>query len=214
MAEAFLYCWTDNKSNMLYIGAHKGSPNDGYVCSSNLMLEQYNIRSKDFSRQIIAEGTWDDIFKLEGKILLALNVKEDDSFYNMHNGSGDFRNKFVTREARKKISESKKGKPGPNKGKKFGTCWNKGKTNIYSEETIEKLRQAGYKQKGFWTGKKLPEHVTENLRNINKENMNAAKAISTPYGIFPSLISASRELNMSKWKVSKLVKENQDWRKI
>ena len=76
------------------------------------------------------------------------------------------------------------------------------------------MRQAGYKQKGFWTGKKLPEHVTENLRNINKENMNAAKAISTPYGIFPSLISASRELNMSKWKVSKLVKENQDWRKI
>lgn len=73
MAEAFLYCWTDNKSNMLYIGAHKGSPNDGYVCSSKLMLEQYNIRSKDFSRQIIAEGTAKDIFNLENIILRKLN---------------------------------------------------------------------------------------------------------------------------------------------
>ena len=108
MAEAFLYCWTDNKTNMLYIGVHKGSPNDGYVCSSKYMMEEYNIRPNNFSRQIIAEGTWDDIFKLEGKILLALNVKEDDSFYNMHNGSGDFRNKFVTREARKKLVNLKK----------------------------------------------------------------------------------------------------------
>jgi hypothetical protein len=54
--EAFIYRWTDHKKNMFYVGSHKGPKDDGYVCSSKLMLEQYKERPKDFSRHIIAEG--------------------------------------------------------------------------------------------------------------------------------------------------------------
>ena len=82
MVEAFVYCWTDVKTNKLYIGSHKGTVNDGYVCSSKLMLQEYTKRPQDFTRQIVAEGN-------------------DDLFYNQHNGFGTYLND----EVKKKIGE-------------------------------------------------------------------------------------------------------------
>ena len=38
MKEAFVYCWTDHKTNKLYVGVHKGSINDGYICSSKYTI--------------------------------------------------------------------------------------------------------------------------------------------------------------------------------
>jgi hypothetical protein len=32
--DSFVYCWTDHKTGMLYVGSHKGTIDDGYVCSS------------------------------------------------------------------------------------------------------------------------------------------------------------------------------------
>ena len=54
---AFLYKWTDHERNMFYVGAHKGHPDDGYVCSSKYMLEEYKERPEDFSREILLIGT-------------------------------------------------------------------------------------------------------------------------------------------------------------
>lgn len=48
--EAFVYCWTDHKNNMLYVGSHKGTPDDRYVCSSKYMLDQYKVRQQDFTK--------------------------------------------------------------------------------------------------------------------------------------------------------------------
>lgn len=110
MTEGFVYCWTDLKTDMLYVGVHKGSLNDGYVCSSKWMLEEYSERPKDFSRQIIAEGLYEDMRALEESILKSLNAKKDKRFYNMHNGNGNFFLKAHTRESRKKISEGNKGR--------------------------------------------------------------------------------------------------------
>ena len=31
MAQGFVYQWTDHKTNKLYIGSHKGDPDDGYI---------------------------------------------------------------------------------------------------------------------------------------------------------------------------------------
>ena len=39
--ESFVYCWTDTKRNMLYVGKHKGDINDGYICSSKYFLSEY-----------------------------------------------------------------------------------------------------------------------------------------------------------------------------
>ena len=69
MAEAFVYCWTDMKTSKLYVGWHKGSVDDGYVCSSKPMLEEYYMRPNDFKRQIIASGLSNDMIALESAIL-------------------------------------------------------------------------------------------------------------------------------------------------
>lgn len=106
---SFVYCWTDHKKEKLYVGSHKGTIDDGYICSSKLMLEQYNVRQDDFTRQIIAEGTWDDCRKLESKILQSVNAKNNPDYYNYHNNSPEFRNKGHTEETRKKISLSSRG---------------------------------------------------------------------------------------------------------
>lgn len=120
MYEAFVYCWTDNKTGMLYIGSHKGAIDDGYVCSSKTMLHEYYKRPEDFTRQIIAEGSHEDIFTLEYKILQSLDVRNDKLFYNQHNGNGDFRNKFHTEESKQKISKNRKNKCCGKEHKNYG----------------------------------------------------------------------------------------------
>lgn len=41
MSDSFVYCWHDDQRDMRYIGVHKGSQDDGYICSSKLMLQEY-----------------------------------------------------------------------------------------------------------------------------------------------------------------------------
>lgn len=88
--EAFVYCWTDHQTNKLYVGSHKGTTDDGYVCSSKHMMKEYKKRPADFTRQIIAEGKLEDIRVLEGKILKASNARLDEQFYNKHDNDGLF----------------------------------------------------------------------------------------------------------------------------
>lgn len=88
MKEAFVYCWTDKLTNRLYVGSHKGTRDDGYICSSKWMLEEYNKRPEDFSRQIIADGDEPDIRRLEARILQSANAAYDDGYYNKHMNDG------------------------------------------------------------------------------------------------------------------------------
>lgn len=108
--EAFVYCWTDRKTNMLYVGSHKGSTDDGYICSSKYMLVEYNKRPEDFSRQIIAEGSLSDIRKLEAKILQSVNAALNEQFYNRHNCDEKFYLKNHTEVSKRKIAEKHKGR--------------------------------------------------------------------------------------------------------
>lgn len=41
MMNAFVYCWTDYGNKKLYVGVHKGTQDDKYVCSSKVMLQEY-----------------------------------------------------------------------------------------------------------------------------------------------------------------------------
>jgi hypothetical protein len=111
--EAFVYCWTDHKTNKLYVGSHKGSTNDGYICSSKLMLEEYKKRPEDFTRQIIAQGSFTDIRNLESAILKSINVKLDEQFYNQHNSDGKFYLKGHTQKSKDAIGKAHKGKKSP-----------------------------------------------------------------------------------------------------
>lgn len=163
--EAFVYCWTDIKTNKLYVGWHKGSTDDGYICSSKLMLEEYNKRPNDFKREIIATGIAKDMVALESAILKAEKVTQNENYYNMHMSDGFYRLSSHTEETKKKISNTKKqarfkhsdktkeiisrknkgrllGKKNPNYG---GTSGMLGKT--HSEETKMKMRAAVAKRK-------------------------------------------------------------------
>lgn len=146
MSEAFLYCWTDHATRKLYVGIHKGKPDDGYVCSSKVMLEEYGKRPNVFTRQIIAEGAYDDIRVLERVILSSIDAKNDAQFYNQQNGNGDFYLKQHTDKSKRIIGEKNRakltGRPKPDGfGEKISKAikgripWNKGKSlGPYSDE--------------------------------------------------------------------------------
>jgi hypothetical protein len=101
--EAFVYCWTDIVKEKLYVGYHKGTPDDGYVCSSKTMLLEYNQRPKDFVRQIIATGTHEDMVAFETTLLKSIDARNDDGFYNQHNGDGNFYLSQHTEETKEKL---------------------------------------------------------------------------------------------------------------
>lgn len=166
MKEAFVYKWYDGLKNMYYIGVHKGDPNDGYICSSKLVLEQYNIRPYDFNRTILKYGTLDEMLEYETALLKFVNAKENLNFYNQHNGDGKFINKGNDLQTRKKISESlkkyvkteehRKNLGASRKGK---TPWNKGIP--CSNEQKKKLSE-------FNTGKTLTMEHRQKISMANK----------------------------------------------
>lgn len=139
MAEAFVYCWTDHKTNKLYIGSHKGDPDDGYICSSKYMMEQYENRPSDFTRQIIATGTLSDVRSLESAILKAENAARNPLYYNQHNADEKFYNAGyrLSKEHREKLSDMFA-------GREVSETWKKNISNglkghKVSEETRQKI---------------------------------------------------------------------------
>ena len=49
----FVYIWRDRKHKRYYIGAHWGTEDDGYICSSTWMMNAYKRRPQDFKRRIL-----------------------------------------------------------------------------------------------------------------------------------------------------------------
>jgi|LakMenE01Jun11ns_1017448.scaffolds.fasta_scaffold9636150_2 hypothetical protein len=195
MTEAFVYCWTDKKNNMLYVGSHKGSADDGYVCSSKYMLKEYNKRPSDFSRQIIAEGNLSDIRKLEAKILQAANARLDESFYNKHDNDGFYFDGWkkgeMSLEHRQKMSEAKKGKKLSESHRKNILNNRVGKKNSaehtaalvasrigsnHSEESKRKMSEkrkniSNLKELASNAGKKSVQARPDNYKQIQSERM-------------------------------------------
>lgn len=147
--EAFVYCWTDKKTNMLYVGSHKGSIDDGYICSSKYMLEEYNKRPSDFSRQIVATGLHEQMRRLESSILLSIDAASDKKFYNMHNNNGVYILKKHTELTKMKISNSEKGK-------------------IVSEKSKQKMRLSKLGEKNNRYGIKLSEKTKKKMSESAK----------------------------------------------
>lgn len=145
---AFLYKWTDKLTDMYYIGSHKGTVDDGYVCSSKWLKEEYNKRPQDFIRQILEFGEHSIIRKQEAELLDKLDVKHDPKAYNQHNGNGNFYLKHHTEESKKRLSESKKGDRNPlshmspETRLKMIAAGKLVKGRIRSEESKQKYRQS------------------------------------------------------------------------
>jgi hypothetical protein len=133
--EAFVYSWSDNKTAKIYVGVHKGSQTDGYICSSKPMMAQYRERPTDFTRQIIATGTLNDCAVLEVAIIKQL-LKNKDTCYNRAAGKMII-NDVHPMLGKKQSDNVKEAVKNANTGR---AAWNKGKT--MTPEYIEKNRQS------------------------------------------------------------------------
>lgn len=106
--QTFMYKWTDKSTGMLYIGVHKGLENDGYICSSVYMLEEYKKRPYDFEREILKTfSDYTEARNYEIQYLEGVNASMNVCYYNRSNGYGS---NSALPETRKRISESNKGK--------------------------------------------------------------------------------------------------------
>lgn len=123
----FVYIWYDKKHKRYYVGSHKGSFDDGYICSSSWMNKAYKRRPKDFKRRILSIITTNrtDLLAEEQKYLDMIQDTElGKKYYNLKkNAYGGFTNQAyiakrkaqldvpLSDEHRKNISKALKGKP-------------------------------------------------------------------------------------------------------
>ena len=89
--EAYVYKITVNSTNKKYIGFHKLK--DGDVIGDYLHSSKCPIFLKDFSKgdnkyEIIAKGTAIDMANLERDMLLEVDAKNNEEYYNKSNGGG------------------------------------------------------------------------------------------------------------------------------
>lgn len=111
----FLYIWHDKCRKMFYVGIHEGNITDGYISSSRWFNGEHQYRPNNFKRKIIK--TFNDkksARKEEARLLRMIKESEfGKKYYNLKNG-----------------------RPAG------GEPWNKGKKNIYSPETLQKMSLA------------------------------------------------------------------------
>lgn len=156
---SFVYCWTDHGTQKLYVGFHKGDPNDGYVCSSKHMLKAYRERPQDFTREVLTINEYDVCRKFESAVIRAM-LQQNVPCYNL-NVNGAI---IYTPEVRAKISQAHKGKIISDEQKAAIKEWNATKRLPISEEAREKIRQSKL-------GKKRASFTEEWRENISKAHL-------------------------------------------
>lgn len=93
----FVYIWRDRKHNRYYVGAHWGTEEDGYICSSPWLLKAYKRRPSDFKRRILERIYTNriDTFNAEQKWLDLIKEHEIKSrYYNLNIKVSDYWHKY------------------------------------------------------------------------------------------------------------------------
>ena len=141
-----LYKTTNLFNNKTYIGIHKtNNIDDGYLGSGLALLIAVNKYGRDnFKRDILEYcKSYDELLELE-KIYVNEIWVRDKSNYNLKTGGQS--SGILSDLSKQKISETLKRKYRSGEIKKvrlFGRIpWNKGKSNIYSKETIDKISES------------------------------------------------------------------------
>lgn len=146
--EAFVYIWCNLSLNKFYIGYHKGSFDDKYICSSHSdkFWKDFNNINFCWERYIIYFGTCNQCLNLEQFILSQLNLR-DDAIYN--NGKGA---KIIfTNEVKQKMSVSHKKR------------W-----KIMSDEKrAQHAQKISKSKKGIKRPKEMGEHLSKLFKGIS-----------------------------------------------
>lgn len=86
--DSFVYRWRNQQTRMWYIGYHKGTIDDGYICSSRQAKLDITANPTMWQRKILKTGTKHDMCVLERQLLTKLQAKTNPLSYNLHNGNG------------------------------------------------------------------------------------------------------------------------------
>ena len=127
----FVYLTTNLVNGKRYVGSHNGDENDTYLGSGDIIESaQKKYGKKNFKREILE--TRKEAFLLEEKYIRLNETHVSQGGYNISwtGGMGSWGGKH-SEETKKKLSEKRKGK----------APWNKGKTGIYSKETLKRMRE-------------------------------------------------------------------------
>jgi len=153
----FVYRWTNTVNGKWYIGSHKGSINDGYRHSSEVMLAAEAKYGKDkFVRKILYKGN--DYRGTEAQYLNEHDAANNRISYNRTNITGS---NCVSEETRKKMSKTRKGR----------------KRKPFSEEWKQNLSKAHKGNPGYWKGKNHSDETKEKIRKIRTGSKQSKETI-------------------------------------
>ncbi len=150
MTIAFVYKWTQLSTGMWYIGSRTAKnchPDDGYICSSNLVKPMIESNTNDWVRTILFIDEPKKIRALESFTLQDLNAKHNPMSYNRHNNDGNF---FPldghSDETKCKISERTKGKTiSDNHRRRITEAW-KNKSSEERQQITEKIKKRTFSE--------------------------------------------------------------------
>lgn len=133
--QGFIYMWKSKINEKKYIGSHYGTLSDGYISSSNYFNEIYDKNPHHYTREILHSNmSRTEAVLKEQKILCKFDAANSNEFYNLHNYSGrgwsHHDNEELAKIYYKRISDAKKGKPSPHKGKSLWGDHNRHKLKI------------------------------------------------------------------------------------
>ena len=85
--DSFVYRWTNLTLSKTYIGWHKGTEDDGYICSSasNQFWEDYNNPAYKWQREILFKGTMPECQLLESQMLDSVDITSESIYNNRNN---------------------------------------------------------------------------------------------------------------------------------
>lgn len=199
-----IYKWTNKINGKSYIGQtidEEGRKKDHirgkYKCYFHDAIKKYGIENFDYE---VIESIKES--KLSEREIYWINYY--DTYNNGYNltlggeGTRGFSHGF-TNEVKQRLSETHKGlEP-----------WNKGKTNIYSEETLKKIGQRDHKS--CWT-EELRKQQSEKLKGRSSPNKGKITSEETKKKISES-VKKSFEENNTREKLSKILKGKPSKRK-
>ena len=148
----FVYLWYDTTRKMFYIGQHSGTLNDQYTSSSRWLSGEIRYRPKEFKRRIIKMFSTKHEAQVYEGYLLTL-IKPDKfglKYYNLKHGApkgtlpwNTGRSNVYTQETLEKMSNAKKGRISPTKGKTNPLASNNGKKGALKlSKTVSGRRMA------------------------------------------------------------------------
>jgi hypothetical protein len=150
---------------MFYVGQHSGSYDDNYLSSSGWLSGEIKYRPYDFKRRIIKSfSTKNEAQIYEGYLLTLIKDSEwSTKYYN-----------------------SKQGKP---KGIK---PWNANKSNVYSNDTLEKMSKAKLGKPSPTKGTRMAKSAENGRKSAKKLSQTvtgrklATREDGTRYWVYPN----------------------------